>query len=317
MEAFACFDIGGTFIKYTVMNEEGELYEKGKIPTPAQHANEKIPYLICETIRDFGKRYLFQFIGVSSCGIIDKERGKIVFSANIPSYSGTKIVDYIYENTGYKAIIENDVRSACIGEMWKGAGQGTKNIVLLTLGTGIGSGIVINGHMLAGEHGLAGELGHMTIVHNGKECSCGNRGCLEQYASTLAFTKRYIELAHREGRSVPHITGEDIMERVRAGEKLAKGVYKEFIQYIITGLVNITHMLNPEMIIIGGGIAEQGEQFLIEIQKGFQQQVMSIYQNRTKIMLAELGNDAGVYGAGYIAMKQWKRENSGQKHDSF
>ncbi|MEN1935995.1 ROK family protein [Paenibacillus sp. 102] len=305
-KSFVCFDIGGTFIKYAMIDEHGTIYEKGKMQTSIQNQRKEILHRICETIRKLEKNYAIHSVGISSCGLIDHERGEVIFSANIPGYSGTKIANYIYRETGYTAIVENDVRSACIGEMWKGAGIGKENIVLITLGTGIGSGIIINGQMLQGANGLAGELGHMTIVHNGEECSCGGKGCYERYASTSALIRQYKEVSLSKGVCIETITGEEIIERINSGEQLAKDVYEQFLQYVVTGLVNITHMFNPELIIIGGGIAEQGESFLKQIQERFQQTIMDIYQKKTNIVLAALHNDAGMYGACYLALNRWK-----------
>ena len=189
----ACFDIGGTFIKYAMIDEQGMVHEQGKITTPVQNQKKEILYRICEVIYEFEKSYKIHSVGVSSCGIIDNIKGEVLYSANISGYSGTKIADYIYSETGYVASIENDVRSACLGEMWKGVGQGKEHIVLITLGTGIGSGIIINGKILQGVKGLAGELGHMIIVHNGEKCSCGGEGCYERYASTSALIRQYKE----------------------------------------------------------------------------------------------------------------------------
>ncbi|RAN89079.1 glucokinase [Bacillus sp. SRB_28] len=306
---FACFDIGGTFIKYAIIDERGGIYEKGKIETPVKNQKVEILHHICEIIRELEKNYDIYSVGISSCGLIDSERGEVIFSANIPGYSGTKIVDYIYKATGYTAVIENDVRSACIGERWKGAGAEKENIILLTLGTGIGSGIIIDGKMLQGANGLAGEVGHMTIVHNGEECGCGGKGCYERYASTSALIRQYKKASLSQGIEIDKITGEEIIDRINNGEQLAKYVYEQFLQYVVTGLVNITHMFNPELIIIGGGIAEQGEIFLRQIQERFQQAIMDIYQKKTHIVLAALHNDAGLYGACYLALSRWEKEH--------
>ncbi|PGS40687.1 glucokinase [Bacillus cereus] len=306
----ACFDIGGTFIKYAMIDEQGIVHEQGKITTPVQNQKKEILYRICEVIYEFEKSYKIHSVGVSSCGIIDNIKGEVLYSANISGYSGTKIADYIYSETGYVAIVENDVRSACLGEMWKGAGRGKEHIVLITLGTGIGSGIITKGKMLQGVKGLAGELGHMIIVHNGEKCSCGGEGCYERYASTSALIRQYKEASKIQGLEIGTITGEEIIERMyRRGEWLAKNVYEQFLQYVVAGLVNITYIFNPELIIIGGGITEQGEPFLKQIQERFYDKIMDIYQNKVKIVLASLHNDAGVYGACYVALNRCEEKS--------
>ncbi|EMY5507235.1 glucokinase [Bacillus wiedmannii] len=305
----ACFDIGGTFIKYAMIDEQGIVHEQGKITTPVQNQKKEILYRICEVLYEFEKSYKIHSVGVSSCGIIDNIKGEVLYSANISGYSGTKIADYIYSETGYVAIVENDVRSACLGEMWKGAGRGKEHIVLITLGTGIGSGIITNGKMLQGVKGLAGELGHMIIVHNGEKCSCGGEGCYERYASTSALIRQYKEASKIQGLEIGTITGEEIIERMYRGERLAKNVYEQFLQYVVAGLVNITYIFNPELIIIGGGITEQGEPFLKQIQERFYDKIMDIYQNKVKIVLASLHNDAGVYGACYVALNRCEEKS--------
>lgn len=297
MNYSACFDIGGTFIKFGVVTEEGDIFLAGKMKTPSDHAQTKIPEMISEKVLLFQQHYLIKNIGISSCGLVDHEEGKVLFSSNIKGYSGLQIANILQQKTGLSVSVENDVRSACLGEMWLGAAKGKEQVVLLTLGTGIGGAVVINGKLMRGTANLAGELGHMSIIHNGESCPCGGAGCLERYASTSALVRFY------KGLSGHELSGKEIMDLVHKKYLLALEAYDLFLDHLATGLVNIAHLYNPEIIIIGGGITEQGEAFLKDIQGKYDEKVMQLYKRSTKLVLAELHNDAALCGA-YAAANQ-------------
>ncbi|WP_249316455.1 ROK family protein [Bacillus sp. FJAT-50079] len=293
----ACFDIGGTFIKYGVVSELGDIYLQGKTKTPQKKAQEEIPEIIIEKLQMFKEKYPIENIGISSCGLIDHNEGRVIFSSNINGYSGLELANVIMQKTGLAVSVENDVRSACLGEMWRGAAQGKKEVVLLTLGTGIGGAVVIDGRLMRGKGNLAGELGHMSIVHNGENCPCGNVGCLERYASTSALVRFYKNRSNRDAEGI------EIMNLVHRNDSQALEAYHLFLDYLAAGLVNIAHLYNPEIIIIGGGIAAQGEKFLHAIEEKFNEKVMDVYKDSTKLVLAQLHNDAALCGA-YAAVNQ-------------
>ncbi|MEK3888619.1 ROK family protein [Bacillus sp. FSL K6-3431] len=297
MNYSACFDIGGTFIKYGVVTEEGDIFLTGKIETPLENAAVSIPEMIDEKLQFFKQHYSIKNIGISSCGLVDNAAGKVLFSSNIKGYSGLRIADILEAKTGLPVAVENDVRSACLGEMWLGAARGKQEVVLLTLGTGIGGASVINGKLMRGSGNLAGELGHMSIVHNGESCPCGGAGCLERYASTSALVRFYKSLSGHELR------GKEIMDLVHKNDLMALEAYHIFLDYLATGLVNIAHLYNPEIIIIGGGITEQGEIFLKDMQEKYDEKVMDVYKQSTQLVLAQLHNDAALCGA-YAAANQ-------------
>ncbi|MBS4206041.1 ROK family protein [Lederbergia citrea] len=294
MNYSACFDIGGTFIKYGVVSEEGKVLLHGQTETPQEDTPNRIPDILTEKIQYFKTHYPIKNIGISSCGLVDGTEGKVLFSSNIKGYSGLRLADIVEARTGLSVAVENDVRSACLGEMWLGAANGKKDVVLLTIGTGIGGAIVINGQLMRGAGNLAGELGHMSIVHDGESCPCGGRGCLERYASTSAFVRYYQNLA---GNQLEDIRGKEIMELVHKNDQAALDAYQLFIDYLSTGLVNIAHFYNPEIIIIGGGITAQGDSFLADIRESYNQKVMELYKQSTRLELAELHNNAALFGA--------------------
>ena len=293
----ACFDIGGTFIKYGIMSSDGKLSSQGKMETPVEQAPEQIPSVIASKVAEFKQELAIDHIGISSCGLVDHQSGKIIFSSNIPNYSGLPLAEEVSKRTGLPVKIENDVRCAGLGEMAYGAGRGKQDVVLLTLGTGIGGAIINDGKLIRGNGNLAGELGHMTIVHNGEPCPCGNVGCFERYASTSALTRFYEQITGEK------IGGKAIMDRKQKSEPAANDAYDTFISYLVTGLVNIAHLYNPEVIIIGGGITAQGQKFLDDIEQAYKQKVMKVYKDTTKLVLAELENDAALYGAASLFQK--------------
>lgn len=298
MNYSACFDVGGTFIKFGVVSSSGEIFLAGKMETPQEDAQARIPRIITEKVQLFQQDYSIKNIGISSCGLVDNKEGRVLFSSNIEGYSGLRLAEILNANTGLSVAVENDVRSACLGEMWLGAARGKQEVVLLTLGTGIGGAVVINGKLMRGAGNLAAELGHMSIVHNGESCPCGNSGCLERYASTSALVRYYKNLTGEQD-----FRGKEIMELVHRGNKKAVEAYQLFLDYLATGLVNIAHLYNPEIIIIGGGITEQGESFLNDVQEKYDAKVMDLYKQSTKLVLADLHNDAALCGA-YAAANQ-------------
>ncbi|WP_084006862.1 ROK family protein [Gottfriedia luciferensis] len=304
VENIVCFDIGGTFIKFGLINRDGHLVYKDKVPTPKSNIQKLLPELLAEKIKKLQNDFLIAGIGISSCGLVNHETGEILFSNNIPDYSGMKLGEILFNLFKLPVSVENDVKSACIGEMWKGAIQGKKDVVFLTLGTGIGSTIIIDGKIVSGSRYLAGELGHTVIINNGRSCGCGRRGCFERYASTSALVSDFIDEKNKNSEVIKKISGEEILALVEEGDSIATAVYKNFINYISIGLSNIVHLLNPEAIIIGGGIAEQGDRFIQDINSEIKKETMPIYHQETLVFPSILGNDAGLYGACYLTLKK-------------
>lgn len=295
-----CFDIGGTFIKYGVVSNEGKIIFKDKLKTPRVNCINEIPNILIEKISEFKKLYSVGACGISTAGQVDNEKGEIIFASDcIPDYTGTKLSKIITERTGLKCFVENDVNSAALGEMWMGAARGHDTFVCLTLGTGIGGAIVIDGKLYRGVKGSAGELGHMIINEEGKDCNCGNKGCYETYASTSSLVRKYEREANIHS---DEINGEIVMNLVKNGNNIACRVYNEFLDHVVTGIVGITHILDPGLIVIGGGISEQGKPFFEEINLRLKKRIMHSYADHTIVVPAELKNDAGMIGACYLTL---------------
>jgi glucokinase len=307
MSHIVCFDIGGTFIKYGVFDPKGQLLVKSKMATPTSH---EIPDVLNNKVKSLQHDFHISAIGISSCGLVNREKGMILFSNNIQGYSGMKLGEILFSLTQIPVSVENDVKSACLGEMWQGAVKDKRNAVFLTLGTGIGSSIVMDGRIVNGSSGLAGELGHTVIVAGGKPCSCGRKGCFERYASTSAFVQDYKEEALQNGKTGVDVSGETIMELVMRAEPIALAVYQRFIHYISIGLTNVIHLFNPEKIIIGGGITEGEGPFIQDINIQLRNEVMDVYGNEDTVIASSLGNDAGLYGACYLALNRMNMKES-------
>lgn len=304
MKNIACFDVGGTFIKYAVINSGGDILCKDKIPTPGYNCRVTIPEGIIRVIDRLKEQYNLHAVGISTAGLVDSKEGVITAAYNLHEYSGTRLSETVKEGTGLEVFVENDVNAAALGEMWKGAAKGKDTFLCIALGTGVGGAVVIDGKVVKGVSGAAGEIGHIIINEEGEKCSCGTKGCYERNASTSALIRNYINSANKNGIRVneENINGEEIIKLVRSGDKLALKVYNKFIDSIVTGVVSITHLLDPGLIIIGGGISDQGQIFFDEINDAFRRRVIKHYSGHTNIVHAELGNDAGIYGACYIAL---------------
>ena len=277
------------------------------------------------------------WIGLGAPGLIIAETGVVHFSPNFPGWSDIPLVDYvntelaelnlpkatannnlqIRNNEKYKLILQgmdNDVNAMTLGELRHGAGVGYRNIVALTLGTGVGGGVVIDGQVYHGSQNTAGELGHTVVEPNGRYCGCGNQGCLEAYAGAKNIVERTQEKIET-GRSTilaksikngAALTPRRIAEAAHAGDKVAMEIFAETGRYIGIALTSIAHILNPQIAIIGGGIAEAGEKLLFEpIRAELSKRAMDI-PARMKIVKAHLGNDAGIVGAAMLALESEK-----------
>ncbi|MEG6613376.1 ROK family protein [Pseudoclostridium thermosuccinogenes] len=303
MKKFACFDVGGTFIKYGVVNEAGELLCDSKFPTPEDDCGELIPKLIAEKTGELKAGYALSGVGISTAGQVDHDKGVIIFATdNLPKYTGTKLAELVRNMTGLECRVENDVNAAALGEMWKGAAKGVKTFVCMTLGTGIGGAIIIDGKLLRGVGGSAGELGHMITNFEGEPCTCGMKGCFERYSSTLALVRSYVSRKRAAGEDISGISGEEVMERVRAGEYIANEVYDRFLDQVVAGIASLTHILDPGLFIIGGGLSNEGKPFFDEINRRLQNAIMPSFAKHTRVVQAELKNKAGLLGACYSIM---------------
>lgn len=309
-------DLGGTNIATAVVDENYKIVGKGNLPTNApRDAYEiatdmvKSANMACEdagiTMDDVS------WIGVGTPGAVNPETGVIETAGNLGFY-GVPMKRYIEELSGKRCFIENDANAAACGEYIAGVGKGYKNLVAITLGTGVGGGVIINGKVFSGSNGYGTELGHSTLIMDGEDCSCGRKGCWEAYASATALirqTKRAMQ-DHPESEmwkiaeTIEDVNGKTAFDGMRSGDKIATQVCEKYIEYIACGIVDMINIFQPEILCIGGGISKEKDNLTTPINEYVNK--YSFTRNtdkKTVITTAALGNDAGIIGAatlGYL-----------------
>jgi glucokinase len=310
-------DIGGTKIMTAIFTSEGSILEKKVLPTLSNQGVNRVIGRICKAIDDL---ISIQHLTVSDIGAIcvacaggiDTGRGVVVTpSPNLPDWSEIPLADIVKEKFGVNTFIVNDASAAALGEHRYGVGRGIKNLVLFTLGTGIGGGIIINGRLYLGAVGGAGEFGHMTVDANGPRCGCGNIGCLEMLASGTAIARNAVERIQKGEKTslvdtakgdLHKVTAEIIEKAARQGDKLAQEVIARAAYYLGIGIVNVVNIFNPEMVVIGGGMARMGEMIIGQGRKMAAELPFSVNARAARVVTAQLGNEAGIYGAAAFAL---------------
>ncbi len=305
-------DVGGTNVKIALV-EDGKIIYSNSVPTYAKMGYEYTVNNIKQAIRDLMKETEtnennIEGIGFDFPGQVDYKTGVVKLAPNIPGWVNIPIAQMIEEEFHIPTKIDNDVRCAALGELKFGAGQGCENFICITVGTGIGSGIVINGQIVRGASNAAGELGHIKLrIENGPLCGCGDSGCLEAYASGPAIvgmayeylkggkSAKFAEMAG-DGEITPYI----VAKAAEAGDPVAKRIFETIGYRIGMGLVSVINLLNPERVIVGGGVAECGDLLLEPIRKTVKERAMKVAGETVEIVPAELGNSAGVIGASML-----------------
>ena len=305
-------DVGGTNVKIALVDSKGKIIYSNSIPTRAEmgyeytinNMKEAITELIKETKSDPKN---IESIGFGFPGQIDYQKGIVRLAPNIPGWVDVPIAEIMEKEFGIPTRVDNDVRCAALGELNYGAGQGCDNLICITVGTGIGSGLVINGKLVRGASNAAGEIGHIKLDMNGGPlCGCGDRGCLEAFASgpsIVALAEEYIKggksTKYRELAN-PDITPYIVSEAAKQGDPVAKRIFTIVGEYIGIGLASVVNLLNPEKIIIGGGVAAAGDLLLTPIKESLVKRAMPIAGSAVEIVPAQLGNSAGVIGASLL-----------------
>lgn len=282
-------DIGGTSIKMCLTNEKGEMKQVQEIPTFIQgQCGGK--YIVQQVIEKISEVKQLSGIGISTAGQVDSKEGTIIYAnENIPNYTGTAWKQLLEARFQVPVAVENDVNCAAIGERVFGAGTDYDSFLCLTYGTGIGGAIIAQGEVMKGSTGIAAEFGHMITHGNGRACNCGGSGCYERYASTTALIKQ----AQIIDGTISN--GKDLFVKINQGNEGLVKVVDEWIEEITYGLLTLTHIFNPECIIIGGGVMERDD-VISKVNHRFAQAVMPSFQT-VKIKKAKLGNQAGLMGA--------------------
>ena len=306
-----CFgvDIGGTTVKLGLFTTDGEIVDKWEIKTRTENQGEAVLPDIAEALKEkleekkIGRDEV-EGIGVGVPAPVNTE-GVVQNTANL-GWGYKEVKREMEELSGMRAEIGNDANVAALGEMWLGAGKGRKNIVMVTLGTGVGGGIIIDGKPLVGAHGAGGEIGHLCVNYEETDrCGCGNTGCLEQYASATGITRlANIRLAKDDAKSVlreQEVSAKTVFDAVKAGDAVAKEIAEEFGKYLGHAMANLAAVVDPSAIVIGGGVSKAGEVLIEYVEKNFKER--AFFANKdTEFVLATLGNDAGICGAAKLIL---------------
>jgi glucokinase len=308
-------DLGGTTTKLAFISTYGEIVHKWEIPTDKSDGGKNITTNIAKSI-DRKLEELEQpkskliGIGMGAPGPVNLESGIIYEAVNLGWENEYPLQDLLEAETSLPAVIDNDANCAALGEMWKGAGNGAKDLVCVTLGTGVGGGVIANGDIVHGISGAAGEIGHLTTKPvGGAPCNCGKTGCLETIASAtgivriakekLAEKENTGELAKRYAQNGT-ITAKDVFDCARNHDSLANEIIDEVAYHLGLALANVANTLNPEKIVLGGGVSKAGEALLKPVNDYFKKFAFPRVAVSTEILLATLGNDAGVIGAAWL-----------------
>lgn len=307
MKKIVALDIGGTSIKYGIVSEVGEILFQSEKPTNALRGGAFLMKTVEEIVETLlAQENNFVGIGVSTAGQIAPETGEVVFAnENLPGWTGMKIRENLENMFHLPTFVENDVNAAALGELWVGAGKGKKDFLCITVGTGVGGAIVMNGQIYHGATGSAGEFGHLLLKKGGYLCNCGQRGCFEQYASTGALIRHVQSLYVERGENVTEpINGKWIFEQAAIGNAVCQEGIEYFIDHLAVGLATLVHIFNPSLIVIGGGVSGQGHPLLQQINKKVESYIMPSYREPLMIDFAKCGNGAGMLGAAYGLLNQ-------------
>ncbi len=307
-------DLGGTFTKFACFDADGTLVHKWQIPTNTQNYGEQILPDIAHAIHcymnenNIEKKQVIG-VGMGVPGAVGTDQ-IVDHCANL-GWGVVNAADILSDLTGLPVKIGNDATLAALGEAWKGSGANYDNIVLITLGTGVGGGIIINGQPVIGAHGACGEIGHIVLNRNEKEqCSCGKYGCVEQYCSATGIVrtaKKHLAQDPRASvlRNIPVMTCKDIFDAGAAGDALAKDILEEVYDNMAEFIADVCCVLDPSAIVIGGGVSKAGDVLLDGITRHFPKYIFHAISN-VHFFLASLGNDAGVYGAFKLILDTYK-----------
>jgi glucokinase len=305
-------DVGGSSLKAGVVDDAGRPLSNVSLSTEAHRGQEFGLERMCETIRAAAAGAGLAMdgiaaVGVATPGTMDLQAGVILDPPNLRPWRNVPVRRHIQEVFRIPTAFQNDANAAAFGEYWAGAGRGARSLVMFTLGTGIGGGIIVGDRVLEGEHSHGGEVGHIKIeMTKPRQCGCGRWGCLEAFASAPSVVKRAREameevgggsLLHRTQKENGDLTSRDVFDAAAAGDELAARIVEGTAFYLAVGAMNLMHVIDPDVVVFGGGMIAAGEKFLERIRWHVRQLAFPVPAEKTRICYAELGNDAGFIGA--------------------
>ena len=307
-------DLGGTNIKAGVVNGDYEIVASASVKTSLPRPAAGIVDGICEAVDIALKKAEVELkdinaVGIGTPGSANRETGEVLYSNNL-GFRNTHLGDMLKERLGKEIYVENDANAAAFGEYLAGGGKGYENVVVITLGTGVGGGVIIDGKIYTGFNFCGAELGHTVIEYNGRACTCGRKGCFEAYSSATALitaTKKAME-EHRDsklweiaGGTIDGVDGKTAFDGMRAADETAEKVVREYIEYLGCGLTNMVNIFQPQILLIGGGICKEGENLTKPLREIITRDCYCIDEKLLpKLDICRLGNDAGIIGAAFL-----------------
>lgn len=309
-------DLGGTKISGAISDSNGKVLKITTVETLAAEGPDAVIGRIKNIIRGLMEHEKASSgevigIGIGSPGPLDPIKGMVVNAANLPGFVNQPIVAPIEDEFNIKTYLENDANAAALGELWFGAGRGCKNFVYITVSTGVGCGIIINGDIYQGNTYNAGEVGHITVEPSGPKCNCGNYGCLEALASGPAIARIANERLSKGEDSIlkncKKVTSKEVFDAAAKGDKLANDVAGYCMNYLGIGMANVVALLDPEKIVIGGGVSKAGAIVFDTVRRVIDKRCFKIMAQGVQVVPAELGTDAGVVGALGVVLSKIKK----------
>jgi len=309
-------DLGGTNIRLALVDPEGGLSEPYRYPTPPRGGAAAILETLAQGIRVLQHQARAHGIRLVGCGLgvaglLDGPAGVVYTAPNVPGFQNLPLKKLLEEKVEVTVTLENDANAAAFAEYWLGAGRGVSSLVCLTLGTGIGSGIILEGKLLRGASGAAGEAGHMVVEADGERCGCGARGCLEAYSSATAILRdARAALARGEVTSLREpfrarpeaLTARDVTDAARAGDRVARGILERAGRYLGVGLASLVHLLGPDLITLAGGLTAVGDLLLPPALAELTRRAFPVLLRRTRVELSALAETAGMLGAAGLVL---------------
>lgn len=320
-EIILAVDLGGTNVRIGTVNLEGKILHKITFPTEASRGRERVMKDILSRIREVMVIFpeeKFEVIGggFGIPGAIELDKGIVAQSPNLPVLDGFDIRSWLQGRLRMPIFIDNDANAFSLGEAWLGAARGVKEFCCLTLGTGVGGGIVLDGDIWHGTEGKAGEIGHMVIDVDGPPCQCGSRGCLEVFASGSAIRRMAVEAIERDektdlvercGGEIKGISAKTVYESARGGDHLSRRVFQRMGMYLGVGLVNLANLLDVEMMLIGGRVSEAWDLFIEPAREELEKRTVGSMGKGVRVERARCGDDAGILGAAYLVKRGLER----------
>lgn len=313
-------DLGGTTAKVGFLNQAGEIETKWTIDTDiSEEGSHIVPNLVTSINEQMMALNLssddFIGIGMGSPGTVSRKDGTVIGAFNLNWKTLQPIRQQIEEGTGIPFFIDNDANVAALGEQWVGAGNNEANVAFITLGTGVGGGLIVDNHLIHGAIDAAGEIGHVTVEADGYPCTCGKKGCLEQYASATGILHLARDMAAEfsgESQLKDHMIQDEkidsklIFDLGKEDDEFALKVIDQFVYYLGLALGNVANLLNPSTIVLGGGVSKAGEFLAEKVSKQLEEFTFPTIREITKVKIAQLGNDAGMIGAASLVLNETK-----------